>query len=330
MLSPMIDPGRAPGGTSDRSSQTIALIGLGQMGLAMAGNLLGAGYRLRVWNRTPDKAGPLIERGAAGAASPAEAVGEGASIVITILTDDAALHEVVHGADGFAAALRPSMVHVSMSTIAPVTAEALAADHVGRGAGFVAAPVFGKPDAAAAARLVICVSGAPDAKAQVAPMLSVLGHRIADFGENPAAAPTIKLAGNFMIGAAIEAMGEAFTLAEKTGVPRQLVHELFSSTMFACPIYQNYGKMIASRHYQPAGAPPALIRKDMRLVLEHAGRQLVPMPLASLVHDRLTAAVAKGVTGVDWTAFVEGVSIAAGLEVPNNAARERTVIGENQ
>ena len=299
-------------------TQTVALIGLGQMGLAMAGNLLKAGYRLRVWNRTPDKAGPLVERGATAAASPAEAVGAGTSIVITMVTDDAVLNDVVHGAGGFASALRPGVVHVSMSTIAPITAEALAADHAGRGAGFVAAPVFGKPDAAAAARMVICVSGDPDSKARVAPMLAVLGHRIADFGENPAAAPTIKLAGNFMIGAAIEAMGEAFTLAEKTGVPRQLINELFSTTLFACPIYQNYGKMIASRHYQPAGAPPPLIRKDMRLVLEHAGRQQVPMPLASLVHDRLTATVAKGVTGVDWTAFVEEVSTAAGLGVPKN------------
>jgi 3-hydroxyisobutyrate dehydrogenase-like beta-hydroxyacid dehydrogenase len=288
------------------------------MGLAIAGNLLAAGYRLRVWNRSPDKARPLVARGVIAAASPAEAVAGGASIVITILTDDAALEEVVHGPDGFASALRPGTVHVSMSTIAPITAEALAADHAGRGAGFVAAPVFGKPDAAAAAKLVICVSGAPDAKSRVAPMFSVLGHRIADFGDNPAAAPTIKLAGNFMIGAAIEAMGEAFTLAEKTGVPRQLVHELFSSTLFACPIYQNYGKMIASRNYQPAGAPPALIRKDMRLVLEHASRQIVPMPLASLVHDRLTATVAKGGTGVDWAAFAEEISISAGLEAGEN------------
>jgi 3-hydroxyisobutyrate dehydrogenase-like beta-hydroxyacid dehydrogenase len=296
----------------EQSTPTIAFIGLGQMGLAMAGNLLTAGYRLRVWNRTPDKARPLLERGATLANSPTEAAAAGTGIVITMLTDDGALNELVHGAGGFASVLGPGMVHISMSTIAPVTAEALAADHVGRGAGFVAAPVFGKPDAAAAARLVICVSGDPDAKARVAPVLAVLGHRLADFGDNPAAAPTIKLAGNFMIGAAIEAMGEAFTLAEKTGVPRHLVNELFSSTMFACPVYQNYGKMIASRHYQPAGASPALIRKDMRLVLEHAARQQVPMPVASLVHDRLTATVAKGVKGVDWTAFVEEVSISAG------------------
>jgi 3-hydroxyisobutyrate dehydrogenase-like beta-hydroxyacid dehydrogenase len=149
-------------------------------------------------------------------------------------------------------------------------------------------------------------------------MLGALGHRIADFGENPAAAPTIKLAGNFMIGAAIEAMAEAFTLAEKTGVPRQLVNELFASTLFACPIYQNYGRMVAGRNYQPAGAPPVLIRKDMRLVLEHAARQQVAMPLASLVHDRLTATVAKGAKGVDWTAFAEETSIAAGLGVAKN------------
>jgi 3-hydroxyisobutyrate dehydrogenase-like beta-hydroxyacid dehydrogenase len=286
------------------------------MGMAIGGNLLSAGYTLRVWNRTPDKAAPLVERGATLATSPVDAVTPDTEIVITLLTDDQALNDVVHGRGGFAAALNKGKVHISMSTIAPITAEALAADHQRRGAGFVASPVFGKPDAAAAAKLVICTSGAAEHKAKVAPVLAKFGPKIFDFGTSPAAAPTIKLAGNFMLGAAIEAMAEAFTLAEKTGIPRQQVYEVFTTTLFACPAYQNYGRMIATHHYQPPGAPPALIRKDLRLVLEHAGRQVVPMPLASLVHDRLTATVAKKVPNVDWAAFARETSIAAGLEVP--------------
>lgn len=294
---------------------TIAVLGLGQMGVAIATNLLGAGHPVRVWNRSADKAAPLAALGATVAKTPADALAGGTSIIISILTDDHALNEVVHGPGGFAVALKPGMVHVSMSTIAPITAAALAADHEQKGAGLVASPVFGKPDAAAAAKLVICISGSPDAKARATPVLSKLGHKIFDFGDNPAAAPTIKLAGNFMIGAAIEAMAEAFTLAEKTGIPRQQVHELFSTTIFACPIYQNYGRAIAAHNYLPPGAPPALIRKDLRLVLEHASRQQTPMPLASMVHDRLTATVAKGGKDVDWAAFAREVSIAAGLKV---------------
>ena len=296
------------------NQKKVAVLGLGQMGAAIAGNLLKAGYPLVVWNRSRDKTQPLVERGARAVSTPAQAAGE-AEVVITMLSDDAALNQVVHGPEGIAGALKPSSVHVSMSTIAPTTAQSIADDHAPRQIGFVAAPVFGKPDAAAAAKLVICCSGEPAAKSRVSGLFEVLGHKVVDFGPSPAAAPTVKLAGNFMIGAAIEAMAEAFTLAEKTGISRQQINELFSLTLFACPVYQNYGRMISTHHYQPAGAAPALIRKDMRLVLEHAGRQQTPMPLASLIHDRLTATVAKGAKDVDWTAFAREVSISAGLTI---------------
>ena len=298
---------------ADNTNKQVAVLGLGQMGQAIASNLLKAGFAVRVWNRSPDKARPLVSSGAVLANTPALALEGGVDVVVSMVTDDAALNEIVHAHDGIGSRLAAGVVHLSMSTIAPTTAEAMALDHEKRGAGFVAAPVFGKPDAAAAARLVICVSGPARWKQRVAPLLNHLGQRTVDFGETVAAAPTVKLAGNFLIGAAIEAMAEAFTLAEKTGVSRHQVNELFGSTLFACPVYQNYGRMIAAHDYQPPGAPPPLIRKDMRLVLEHAARQQVPMPLASLVHDRLTATVAKGETNVDWTAFAREVSIAAGL-----------------
>lgn len=296
-------------------SETVGFIGLGGMGSAMAANILKAGFGLRVYNRTAEKAEPLVGRGAVRAETPAGAAPGGGGAVVTMLTNDAALEEVTLGADGLVGALGPGGVHVSMSTIAPDTARRLAAEHEKHGEFYVGAPVFGKPDAAAAKMLWIATSGPEAAKSQVRPLLDAMGQGIYDFGEDAGAASTVKLAGNFLLGAAIEAMGEAFTLAQKSGVPRQAVFELFSQTIFACPIYKNYGKMIASEEYQPIGAKPSLIRKDLGLVLAEAKTHQVPMPIASLVHDRLTALVAKGLEDQDWAGFAHEVSESAGLSL---------------
>jgi len=289
----------------------IGFIGLGSMGSAMAANLLKAGFKLRVYNRTPDKAGPLVERGAVQAKSPADAAAGG--IVVTMLTNDAAVEEVAFGDGGFGHALGAGGIHVSMSTIAPETSRKLAARHAQTGAQFVAAPVFGKPDAAAAQKLWIATSGPVEAKTRLRPLLDALGQGVYDFGDDPGAASVVKLTGNFLLGAAIEAMGEAFTLAQKSGIPRQAVYELFTNTLFGCPVYKNYGKLIAEEHYLPIGAVPSLIRKDFGLVLAEARAQDVPMPLASLVHDRLTSMVAKGREDRDWAGFAEEISESAGL-----------------
>ncbi len=293
-------------------SDTVGFIGLGQMGRAMAGNLIGAGFGLRVHNRSAGKAETLVRRGATEADSPGATAAAG-GLVFSMLTDDRAVEGVMDGPQGLLDALGAGGVHVSMSTIAPDTARRLAARHAERGQSYVAAPVFGKPDAAAAAKLWLAVSGPPDARARVRPYLDALGQGIFDFGDDPGAANVVKLAGNFLLGAAIEAMGEAFTLAQKSGIPREQVYELFSSTLFACPVYKNYGKLIAEEEYASIGALPALIRKDFRLVRELADRTEVPMPLADLVHQRLTAMVAKGRDDRDWAGFAGEVSEAAGL-----------------
>jgi 3-hydroxyisobutyrate dehydrogenase-like beta-hydroxyacid dehydrogenase len=291
--------------------ETIGFIGLGAMGVAMATNLLKAGFSPRVYNRSAEKARPLLEQGAVLARTPAEATAPG-GIVVTMVSDDRALEEVTLGANGLLERLGDG-VHLSMSTIAPRTARGLADLHRERGSRYVGSPVFGKPEVAAQAKLWIVASGDAAARARVRPLQDAMGQRIFDFGDDPGAAHVIKLAGNFLLGAAIEAMAEAFTLAQKHGVPRQQTCDFFTQTLFDCFVYRGYGELIASEHYQPVGARPSLIRKDYGLILEAAAEGLVPMPLASLIHERLTATVAKGREDADWAGFAREVSESAGL-----------------
>ena len=293
-------------------SEKIGFVGLGSMGSAMAANILAAGYALRVYNRTADKAKPLVEQGATQAQTPG-GTAEPGGIVVSMLTNDKALEEVTLGRDGLAEALGQGGIHLSMSTVSPDTARRLAEEHEKRGSVYLAAPVFGKPDAAESRRLWIAVSGNAAAKERVRPVLETMGQGVQDFGDDAGAASLVKLTGNFLFGATIEALGEAYTLAQKGGVSRQAVHEFFTQTLFACPAYQNYGKMIASGEYQPVGATPSLIRKDFGLILAESQKSQAPMPLASLIHDRLTTLVAKGKEDQDWAGFAGEISENAGL-----------------
>jgi 3-hydroxyisobutyrate dehydrogenase-like beta-hydroxyacid dehydrogenase len=290
----------------------IGFIGLGNMGLPMATNLLTAGYSLRVYNRSLEKGRSLTEQGVTLVHTPAEVVAPD-TIVVTMLANDQALEEVVLGENGILERLTSGSVHLSMSTVSPATAQRLAEQHQQRGAHYLAAPVFGRPDAAAAKKLWICLSGSPTAKAKVAPVLDALGQGVFDFGETPEAANIVKVTGNFLIVSAIEAMAEAFTLAEKNGIDRTQVAELFGKTLFACPIYQNYGRMIAQQQYEPAGFKLSLGLKDVTLALQTARASQMPMPLASLLHDRLISAVAKGKGDLDWTGLASEMSEQAGI-----------------
>ena len=288
-------------------------VGLGAMGLPIAINLAAAGTKLRVYNRTAAKAAPLLDQGAAQAPSPGAAASPG-GIVFSILSDDHAVRSVVEGADGLAARLAPGGIHVSMSTIAPATARELSRYHQDRGSIYLASPVFGRPDNAARRQLVICLSGPDEAKARVRPLHEAIGRAIYDFGPAPDAANVAKLAGNFLIGAAVEAMGEAFTLVEKSGVDRLKVAQMLTQTLFASPVYQNYGAMVAEKRHHPAGFQLALGLKDFELVLKTAGEVRTPMPLASLVRDRLLAALAKGRDDLDWSGLALGVLDDAGIK----------------
>ncbi len=290
----------------------VAYLGLGGMGLAMTTRLLNAGYPLTIWNRSPDKASALTARGARLAPNPEDAVAS-ADIVFSMVSDDQALEGIALGPQGFIAAMKPGALHVSMSTILPATATRLAGIHRERGTAYIAAPVFGRPEAAAAGKLWICISGKDEDKARLLPVLMQLCQQHYDFGTEPAAANVLKLAGNFMIASAIESMAEAFVFGEKNGLDQHMLAEFFGDTIFACPIYKNYGRIIAEKKYEPAGFRLALGRKDVQLVAETARTSNVPMPILATLLNRFTARAAKGGGELDRTSIAIDVEADAGL-----------------
>lgn len=290
--------------------ERIGFVGIGSMGAAMARNLVASGFEVRAWNRTPERAREIT--GASAVALPREAAEPG-GIVVSMVSDDAALREVTCGADGVLEGLGRGGVHLSMSTVAPGTSRALAAEHARRESSYVAAPVFGRPDAAAARKLWIAVAGPQQAKERARPVLDALGQGSFDFGDNPAAASVVKLAGNFLIAALMESIAEAFALAEKNGVARSAIHEMLDATLFACPVFHTYGRIIALESYSPARFKLTLGLKDVNLALQAAASSRMPMPLASLLRDRFYAALAKGREDLDWSAIALGASEDAGL-----------------
>jgi 3-hydroxyisobutyrate dehydrogenase-like beta-hydroxyacid dehydrogenase len=292
-------------------SERVGFIGLGSMGSPMARNLLKAGYALHVYNRDARKAETLVVEGAQQGMSPAEVTIKG-GIVMTMVADDQALEQVTLGTDGLLEHLGPGGIHVSLSTVSPALARRLTDLHTEKDCAYVAAPVFGRPEAAESQKLWVCLAGATAAKERVQPLLKAIGQGLYDFGEDPGNANIVKLCGNFMIAAAMEAMAEALTLAEKNGIDRSAVMNMFGQTSFACPIYQNYGKMIAERRFTP-GFQMRLGLKDINLMLDAAEEAKAPLPLASLVHDRLLSGIAKGRGTADWPAFTLLVSEDAGL-----------------
>ncbi|MEN3291598.1 MAG: hypothetical protein V7642_851 [Burkholderiales bacterium] len=292
----------------------IAFIGLGHMGLPIATNLLKAGHSLVVWNRTREKAAPLVAMGATQADSPRDAV-DPSGIVITMLADDAAVEQAVFGPDGFGEKLGQGGLHISMATISPMLSKKLAQFHQARGAAFVAAPVFGRPDAAAAKKLFVLCAGPADARQRARPLLEAVGQKLFDITDEPSHANVIKLCGNFMIMAAIEAMAEAFTLGEKHGVPREKTMEVMTQSLFAAPVYVNYGKQIANQVYEPPGFKLSLGFKDANLVATSANNVLAPMPLGGLMLGRFQAAMAKGWQDLDWAGVALNVTQDAGLDV---------------
>jgi 3-hydroxyisobutyrate dehydrogenase-like beta-hydroxyacid dehydrogenase len=302
-------------------SETLGFIGLGNMGEPIAANLLQAGYTLRVYNRSPVKAAALAAKGATVVQRPEEVAIAG-GIVLTMLSDDQAVEAVCLPSGSFVEKLGLGGAHVSISTIAPATARRLAEHHAKYKVAYVATPVFGRPEAAAAKRLWICTSGDATARKRVMPILGAIGQGTFEFGDDPGSANVVKLCGNFMIASAIEAMAESFILAEKNGVNKKDVAELFGKTLFACPVYQGYGKLISEEKFLPAGFRLALMLKDISLALQTATLSSVPMPLASLLRDRWLTAVAKGRADMDLTAVALGVAEDAGLKPVAASANE--------
>jgi 3-hydroxyisobutyrate dehydrogenase-like beta-hydroxyacid dehydrogenase len=296
-----------------RMAETLGFIGLGKMGEPIAANLLKAGHALRVFNRTTSKAAALTSQGATVVRAARE-VAQPGGIVFTMLADDAAVEGFCFERDSFVDRLGKGGVHASLSTISPATARRLSEHHAKAGVAYLAAPVFGRPPAAAAKQLWVCVAGGAEAKRRVQGALAAISRGMSDFGEEPGAANVFKLCGNFLIANAIEAMSETFTLARKNGLDPAFVADLFGKMLFPCPIYQGYGKQLAAGDVILAGFDLALGLKDINLVLETGAASATPLPLASLMRDRMIASIAKGRGQMDWSAVLLDVAEEAGLK----------------
>jgi 3-hydroxyisobutyrate dehydrogenase-like beta-hydroxyacid dehydrogenase len=282
------------------------------MGAAIAANLVRAGHEVAVWNRSREKARALLDAGATLAASPAETAA-GRAIVFSMLADDAALDAVLSGADGLLGGMSAGALHISMSTIAVATAERVAALHSERRQGYLSAPVFGRPDAAAAAKLFVVAAGEPSDIETAMPLFAAICQRTFIVGDKPSAANLVKLCGNFAILSAIEAMAEAMTLAAKGGVPKAKLLEVLTGTLFDAPVYRNYGAILVDERFRPAGFAAPLGLKDMRLLGQEAESLRVPMPLLSLLRDHLLQTLAKEGEDIDWSGIGRTIAGNGGL-----------------
>jgi 3-hydroxyisobutyrate dehydrogenase-like beta-hydroxyacid dehydrogenase len=284
----------------------VGFIGLGQMGRAMAANLLKAGHEVAVWNRSADKADVLVEDGARRAVSPRDAAE--ADVVMTMLANDGAVEAVVYGEHGI---LDAPALHVSHSTISIALAERLSADHAGQ-SGYISAPVFGRPIAAEAGKLFVVAAGAAGDLDRCGPVFNAIAQRVFRIGDAPQQANLVKLSGNFMILSAVEAMAEAMALADKGGVARATLLEVLTGTLFSAPVYQTYGDILVNDRFHPAGFAAPLGLKDMNLVDAAATASHTPMPVLGILRDHLRAAIAQEGEDVDWAGIALAVRHSAG------------------
>jgi len=294
-----------------QTDSTIGFIGLGAMGLPMARNLIEGGFKLRIYNRTKSKADELIKLGAEIVDSPAAVAADG--IVVTMVANDTALAEIVTGKDGIGNALGQNGIHLSMSTISPQLARELAEFHIKHGAAYVAAPVSGRPDAAAAKQLTMWVSGTKAAKERIMPVIAAMGRSSSDVGEDPAAGHIAKLAANILVLNTIEILSEVLTFTEQSGLDPQVFADAITSTLFAAPIFKTYSSILSSGKLPDPGFKLSLALKDMNLALNVGETAQVAMPVVSVLRDRLLVSMAKGRGDLDATVLQQSVREDAGL-----------------
>ena len=295
---------------------TIGFIGLGRMGGVMAANLVAAGYRVVGYVRRPQRAAELTAAGIDAVTTMDKVLD--CKIVITMLPDDAAVADIVFGTkerglEGLVTGLAAGAIHLSMSTISSQCAAKLAEAHANRGQGYVAAPVFGNPDAAKARELFVVAAGALDHIERCRPVLEALGQKMFVVGAEPAAANVIKLVGNAMSAVTLEVLGELLALARKRGVDPELLLAVLTGTLFGSRVHRIYGGKIAGQHYTDGGFVFPLALKDVRLVLAEAEAAAVPMPSVSVVRDRLLTGIANGYAHLDWSALGLVAAEEAGL-----------------
>ena len=287
------------------------LIGLGRMGTGIAKSLLRSGHRLTVFNRTRERAELLRADGANVARSVAEACQSG--VVLTMVADDAALEALVFGEDAIRASLRAGGLHVSLSTISVALSDRLATEHAKAGQQFVAAPVFGRPEAAESAKLSVVAAGPSASVQRCKPLFESMGPKLLVVGERPSMANVVKLSGNFLIATVLESLAEALTFARKSAVDPGVLLDFLTTTMFTAPVYKSYGDLIVQGKHEPAGFALPLGLKVVRLVLRAAESAGVPMPIASVLRDRFITALARGNQDKDWSVIGRVAAEDAGL-----------------
>jgi 3-hydroxyisobutyrate dehydrogenase-like beta-hydroxyacid dehydrogenase len=292
----------------------VGFIGTGRMGSAIAGRVLGGGNTLTVWNRTPEKTVELADRGAQVAASVAEACAD-ADAVLTMLANDEVLLEVSLGSEGIVDSLGSGAIHVVMGTHGVSAVRTLTERHAEAGQVLVAAPVLGRPDVAAAGQLGIVAAGPADAVERCRPLFEAIGRRTFEAGDKPESATAIKLANNFVLGAAIETMAEAFALVRTYAVEPALFNEVLTEGLFAAPAYKVYGTIIAEEDYDRVGFTTELALKDVDLTLAAAGKTHVPLPSAAVLRDRLLSAIAYGDGDRDWAVLAKTQARLSGLDL---------------
>ncbi len=291
----------------------VGFIGLGRMGQGMGQRLLGGGHDLVVFNRTPGKAADLEKAGARRAETVADVCTD-RDLIITMVADDGALHDVALSVGGIRQSMATGCIHVAMGTHSAAAIQALAGAHAEAGQTFVAAPVLGRPDAAAAGQLVIVAGGPAEAIKRCEPAFQVMGRKTTEAGAKPESAIAIKLANNFVLACAIEAMAEAFSLVRKYGVQPQVFYEVITEGLFAAPAYKVYGKLIVDQAYDKPGFTAVLGLKDVKLALAAGELAKVPLPSGSVVRDRLIGAIAHGDSDKDWSVLAREQGRACGLD----------------
>ena len=291
----------------------IGFIGLGRMGQGMGARLLASGHDLLVYNRTAGKTAELEKAGAKVASSIAGACKD-RDLVITMVADDNALYEVAVGPGGVRQYLEKGAVHVSMGTHSAGAIQSVTAAHTEKSQAFVAAPVLGRPDAAATGQLVIVAAGPAEALKKCEPAFAVMGRKTLEAASTPESAIAIKLANNFVLGCAIETMAEAFSLVRKYGVDPQVFYEVMTEGLFAAPAYKVYGKLMVDASYDKPGFTTKLGLKDIKLALAAAELVQVPLPSGSVVRDRLIGAIAHGDGDKDWAVLGKEQGRACGID----------------
>ncbi len=292
------------------SEISVACIGLGRMGSGIAANIQKKGFSLTVYNRSAEKAKPFVAAGATAARTPREAAAA-ANVVVTNLMDDASVLETVNGGNGILAGMREGAVHIGTTTISPNLSARLAAMHAAHGSHYIAGPVAGRPDAAAAGKLITFLAGKPEPLERARPVISAYADLIIPMGEDPAAANSMKLVGNFMVASLVELIGQVYVFAEKRGVDPAIITGMFKQFM---PATSEYVDRISTRNFDNAGFTLDAGLKDVMLILDAAAEVHVPLPYAGIVRDKCLAAQARGMNQLDWSVITQISRLNAGQD----------------